>query len=217
MSNTDGLLDPAPDRSKQDLVGSLRPVRIVPKPQGYRPLSTFSCGHKGSRSEKIINEWAHDVSRGQRRNTGTVLVLEDIQRNLVGVGSFRVRPLGPRGDDSNANGDGTHTYYIHIIAVAGRYRGQRQSGGGRVGDILLNGILEQIVRQHPGSPQPKVWAIIAAGNTAAHTLFERHGFSRFGRINDHELVYTRPANMPIGKNAGRGRIGYRLLGRTRTQ
>ena len=193
------------------IVEPLKPVRVLPRPQRFVPLRGFTCGRKGSRSEKLINRWAREAFQGKRRNVGTVLVLEDADSNLVGISSFRPRALDTSGDRARADGSsgGNVSYYVHIIAVDGRYRGQRRQDGARLGDILLDATLEQIGQLQDG-PMPQVWAIITPENAPAQALFGRNGFSRLGRINENELVYFRPPSTPIDGIGGKHTLTRRI-------
>jgi ribosomal protein S18 acetylase RimI-like enzyme len=190
--------------AKPTFVEPLRPARVLAKPQGFAPLRAFSCGRRGSRSEKLINKWALELFQGKRRNVGTVLVLEDTQGRLIGISSFRPRPLNTYEENSAAS------RYIHIVAIDGRYRGQRLGDGARLGDVMLSATLEQIGQAN--DRMPHIWAIITPENAPAQALFARHGFSRYGRSsgNADEIIYSRPA-----QTATRGAGVLTLAGRIR--
>jgi len=191
MSDTVGLLDPAPDRFKRKLAEPLRPARVLAKPKGFVPLRTFSCGGKGSFSEKLINKWALETFRGRRlEQETTVIALEDAHNRLLGVSSFWPSQLNDAEERTARNSDTEPAYYLHIVAVDARYRGQRLTDGSRPGDALMRATLEQMERIREGR-MPRVWAIIRPENGPAQDLFERHGFRVSTHLSENEIIYSR--------------------------
>jgi ribosomal protein S18 acetylase RimI-like enzyme len=177
-----------------EIAEPLAPARILAKPRRFAPLRTFSCGLKGTRSEKLVNEWVREIHDGQlRRKENKVLVLEDAQRKLVGISGFRPRLLS--GEEMSLSAEGQPvSHYIHMVAVDRRYRGRRLQDGSRPADVLLRSTLDQIKRAC-GGQMPDVWAIITPENTRAQALFSRHGFHERGRVNNNanEIAFARPA------------------------
>jgi ribosomal protein S18 acetylase RimI-like enzyme len=192
------------------LVEPLSGTRILAKPQRFAPLRTFSCGERGSRSEKLVNRWAQEAFRGERHNAGTVLVLEDAQRRLIGLSSFRPRPMNKREAATASDGPVAATHYIHIIAVDRLYRGQRLQDNSRLGDVLMLATLEHIERSCDGR-MPRVWAIVTPENRPAQALFRRHGFKELGHLDagENEFVYAREPGLR-SSGAKKSRIGLRL-------
>ncbi len=179
-------------RAKSTLAEPLKSARILAKPNGFVPLRTFNCG-SNSYSEKYINKWVQETFRGGRRVPGRkVLVLEDARGRLIGIGKFRAQQLHDK-DEWTAKKRDAHAsaYYIHIVALDRQYRGQRLSDGSRLGDILLDAMLEHIGRAC-GGELPRVWALIRPENKAARSLFEQHGFRPYVSQSDGEIIYDRP-------------------------
>ncbi|HEX3691898.1 MAG TPA: GNAT family N-acetyltransferase [Solirubrobacteraceae bacterium] len=184
--------EPRRGGAKLTFAEPLRPVRVIAKPHGFVPLRTFSCG-RGTYSEKYIDKWALETFQGGRREPGrTVLALEDAHGLLLGVSKFRPSRLNDEDEWKATERDPSATaYYVHVVAIDRRYRGQRSSDDSRLGDILLDATLEHIGRACDGS-LPRVWALIRPENAAAQALFERRGFKAQHQMPDSEIVYTRP-------------------------
>jgi ribosomal protein S18 acetylase RimI-like enzyme len=199
-------------RAKPKFVEPLKPARILAKPQGFVPLRTFSCGNRGSQSEKLVNNWALGVFKGKRREADTsVLVLEDAHSRLVGISSFRPKPLNDPEEWSAAERGEGPAYYIHFIAIDRSYRGQRMADGSRLGDALMSATLEHIGGMCDGRI-PRVWAIIRPENAPAKTLFERHGFRRSRLLEEDEIIYSRPWESARLGPGGLARRIARVLG-----
>lgn len=167
-----------------EIAEPLRPVRVLSEPKKFWPLRQFSCGGRRSSSEIGVNRWAKDLTRGGERDQ-TVVVLEDADRNLVGIGSFKPQPIVavdvPVGDDAQR---------IHMVAIDRLYRGKRLQDGSRPGDVLLEGMLEQI-RVACGGRLPVVSALVSTDNEPSHALFDRHGFRCMPYAGEGEIVRVR--------------------------
>jgi ribosomal protein S18 acetylase RimI-like enzyme len=157
-------------------------VRVLSEPKKFGPLRQFSCGR--GRSESSVNQWAKKLARGAERDQ-TVVVLEDADRRLVGIGSFKLQPVVAV--DVSVGGDAQR---IHVVAIDRLYRGKRLRDGSRPGDALLGGMLEQI-RVACGGRMPAVSALVSPENGPSHALFDRHGFRRMPYTGEGEVIRVR--------------------------
>jgi hypothetical protein len=169
-----------------DIVEPLRPPRILPKPKKFAPLKNFSCGGMGRPWESMVNLWITKLYRGLATEPGqTVVVLEDANRQLIGVSSFKPQPIVA------GTSVGKNAQRIHMIGTDRRYRGKRLQDGSSPGDVLLRGTLEQI-KLACGGRMPSVSALVSPDNERSHKLFARHGFRQLPYMGEGEIIHLRP-------------------------
>ncbi len=173
-----------------DIIEPLGPVRVLAKPKRCPPLRTFSCGRYGNRWERTVNEWAKDLYRGDEKVAQTVVIMEDANSKLVGIGSFRPEPLPVRAGKFADKVFG-QAQCIHMLATDRLFRGQRLRDGSRPGDVLMRGVLEQIEIAADGR-MPYVWALVSPENARSNALFDRHGFGELPYAGDGEMILVRP-------------------------
>jgi hypothetical protein len=148
----------------------------VQRPRSYEPLAGFSCGPGEEAWETHVNRVAERLVSGEAVPQ-TLVVLEDAAGGLVGICTFWPRDLLLPLHRTPL----LEVPYINTIATDARYRGARLADGGRPGDVLLEGALS-VIRTMNGGSLPWVYALVAADNARAHSLFERHGFGEVGAL-----------------------------------
>jgi hypothetical protein len=164
-----------------DIAEPLRPARILVTPKKYPPLKRFSCGRKGSPSEKYVNECIRDLYLGRETLVQTLVVLEDANSKLIGVCSFHPHSLGGSRSDAQR---------IHLAGVDRKYHGIRLEDGSRPGDVLLRGALEQVEMVCNGR-MPYLSALVNPENHRSRALFTRHGFREAPYAGEGAVRYIR--------------------------
>lgn len=198
-----------------EIVEPLRPVRVLHRPKKFPALRSFSCGRKGSSWEKSVNDWARELYLGKEREAQTVVVVEDAAGRLIGIGSFRPEALPVRIRISKPI---VNAQCVHMLGIDRLYRGARLADGLRPGDILLQGVLDQI-KVACDERMPYVWALVNPDNEPSHDLFSRHGFSQLPHSGEGEIIRVRhPHKRSAGTRAtnpgpDRSRIARWIAGR----
>ncbi|HEX5308511.1 MAG TPA: hypothetical protein VFW38_05450 [Solirubrobacteraceae bacterium] len=201
-----------------EIAEPLSPVRVLATPKKFAPLKSFSAGRKGNPWEKFINDWARSTYLGTYLEPQTVVVLEDSHGKLIGIGSFRPKPLpgSERLAASFAKVIG-QSHYVHTVAIDRLYRGQRSSDGLRLGDLLLAGVLDQ-VEIHTEHRTPAVWALVAPENGNARALFRRNDFEELPYTGEGAITYARSTGGNTAFNSGSTHMARglrRLLGKAK--
>lgn len=198
-----------------EIVEPLRPARVLHRPKKFPPLRSFSCGRKGSSWEKSVNDWARELYLGKEREAQTVVVIEDAAGKLIAMGSFRPEPLPVRIRISKPI---VNARCVHMLGVDRLYRGARLADGSRPGDILLQGVIDQI-RVACDDRVPYVWALVNPENEHSHALFTRHGFSQLPHSGIGEIIRVRHPHKrgaetgTANPGADRSRIARWIAGR----
>jgi ribosomal protein S18 acetylase RimI-like enzyme len=152
-------------------------------PTAY-PLSGFSCGRRGKRSEIEVNTIVAEYHRGTRFET-EVRVTE-LMGDLVGLAAYSTSAAAqPPNTDGYA--------YIALIGLSEAFRG-RSIDGRRLGDFVLEDILQRIEARWSRSIR---WIVtqVDPKNPPGRNLFERHGFLKVADATDVEsnAVYRKRA------------------------
>ncbi|HEV7937964.1 MAG TPA: GNAT family N-acetyltransferase [Solirubrobacteraceae bacterium] len=163
-----------------EIAEPLRPARILLAPKKYPPLRDFSCGRKGSFSEKLVNDCVRNLYLGRETLAQTLIVLEDANGKLIGVCSFYPHALGRLMGDAQR---------IHVVGVDRRYQGKRLKDGLRPGDVLLRSALEQI--ELTCVRMPYVSTLVYPENDRSRALFARHGFRELPYSGEGSIRYLR--------------------------
>jgi ribosomal protein S18 acetylase RimI-like enzyme len=153
-----------------ELVEPLRPTRVLDNWTRREPIRGFSCGAKGRSWEVAVNEWAQRVASDRLGEQQSVILLEDGDGKLVGLGSYK-----PKAVLSPLHRQPLITAYVHMIGTDYRYHRQRLHDGSSAGDALLGGMLEH-VRVTWGGVMPYMTALVNPRNAPSHSMFDRHGF-----------------------------------------
>jgi hypothetical protein len=188
-----------------EIVEPLKPVRILANPKKYLPMRNFSCGRKGNTWEKLVNDCVRNLYLGKETLAQTVVVMEDADGKLIGIGTFHPHSLGKLMGDAQR---------IHIVGTDRLYHGQRLEDGSRPGDLLLRGTLEQI-ELACDSRMPYVSTLVARENERSRALFSRHGFRDSPYLGSGELRYVRAPHKQLPAIALRPpAVIRRIFGRT---
>ncbi len=168
-----------------ELVEPLRPARILDTSKEHPELAAFSCGRKGRKWEKTINDWVKRVCRAETTEPQVVLALEDANGEVIGLSGVKPRALQPL----------LHVKpmldlpYIHMIGTDHHYHGERLKDKTSPGDALLIATLERIREASGGGLLlPYVWAFVHPKNRSSHALFERHGFGELSPAGKGDAI-----------------------------
>jgi hypothetical protein len=114
-----------------------------------------------------------------------VVLLEDAERKLIGLASFR-----PGDVFTPIHREPLPGTYIHAIATDYHYHGVRLEDGSSPGDALLVGVLQHI-RLGWGGQLPYVWALVSRRNDTSKKMFKRHAFGELAPVGKGDAVWIR--------------------------
>ncbi len=157
-----------------EIEGDLHSFAVNPK--RYLPLRQFRCGTHESRSEQEVNETVRGYASGKHKD-GTFRVTVETHR-LVGVTAFQAATAS-----QPVLGRYAGSPYISVLGLCQQYRGRKKARG-RLGDFILQDVLQAINKRWGGTPN--VFVLVNPNNTPSRNLFERHGFRMIIRARNDE-------------------------------